>query len=112
MHKNENYFNDFISAFDLEVTTMKRVHVYISGELVQGISFRARINEKANELDVKGFVKNLDDGSVEAVFEGDESDVDELVEYCKEGPRGAQIDDVDILDEEVSEEFDDFEIRY
>ena len=91
---------------------MKRIHVYITGEVVQGIFFRARINEKANELDIKGFIKNKDDGSVEGVFEGDESDVDELVEYCKEGPRGAQIDDVEVVDEDFIGEFDDFEIRY
>ncbi len=91
---------------------MKRVHIYIYGEIVQGIFFRARINEKANELDIKGFVKNLDDGSVEAIFEGDNSDIDELVDYCREGPRGAQIDDVEVVEEDYEGEFEDFEIRY
>lgn len=91
---------------------MKRVHVYVYGDVVQGIFFRAYIHEKANELDVFGFVKNIDDGSVEAVFEGDNSDVDELVENCKEGPRGAKIDDVEVVDEEYEGDFEDFEIRY
>ena len=85
---------------------MKRIHVYIYGEIVQGVFFRANINAKAND------VKNNDDGSVEAVFEGDESDVNELVDYCKEGPRGAKIEDIETVDEDYKGEFDDFEIRY
>jgi len=91
---------------------MKRIHVYIYGEVVQGVFFRARINEKAHELDVTGFVRNTDDGAVEAIFEGDESDVDELVEYCNEGPRGAKVEDVDTTEEEFKGEFEDFEVRY
>ena len=91
---------------------MKRIHVYIYGEIVQGVFFRANINAKANELDITGYVKNNDDGSVEAVFEGDESDVNELVDYCKEGPRGAKIEDIETVDEDYKGEFDDFEIRY
>lgn len=91
---------------------MKRIHLFIYGELVQGIFFRAHINERANELDITGFVHNNDDGSVEAVFEGEDSEVDEMVEYCKEGPRGAQIDDVEAVEEEYRAEFEEFEIRY
>ncbi len=91
---------------------MKRVHINILGEVVQGVFFRAKINEKANALDVTGFVRNKDDGSVEAVFEGDDSDVDELLDFCREGPRGAQIEDVEIVEEEYEGEFEDFEIRY
>lgn len=91
---------------------MKRVHIYIYGEIVQGVFFRAHINDRANELDITGYVKNNDDGSVEAVFEGDDSDIDELVEYCREGPRGAKIDDMEVVDEEYEGEFDEFEIRY
>lgn len=91
---------------------MKRVHIYIYGEIVQGVFFRAHINDRANELDITGYVKNNDDGSVEAVFEGDDSDIDELVEYCREGPRGAKIDDLEVVDEEYEGEFDEFEIRY
>ncbi len=91
---------------------MKRVHINILGEVVQGVFFRAKINEKANALDVTGFVRNKDDGSVEAVFEGDDSDVDELLDFCREGPRGAQIEDVEIVEEEYDGEFEDFEIRY
>lgn len=91
---------------------MKRIHLYIYGEIVQGVFFRAHIKERANELDITGFVRNNDDGSVEAIFEGDDSEIDELVEYCKEGPRGALIDDVEVVEEEYGAEFEEFEVRY
>lgn len=90
---------------------MKRIKVIIYGE-VQGKNFRAGIQEKALELDLCGYVKNNDDGSVTAVFEGDEADVDEMVEFCKEGVRGAVIDDVEVIDQDYKGDFDDFEIRY
>jgi acylphosphatase len=90
---------------------MKRVKVIITGD-VQGKFFRAAIQEKALMLDINGYVKNNDDGSVTAVLEGDEADIDEMVEFCKEGPRGASVDDVDVIDQDFKGDFDDFEIRY
>ncbi|MEK6863814.1 MAG: acylphosphatase [Nanoarchaeota archaeon] len=90
---------------------MKRVKVIITGE-VQGKNFRAAIQEKALMLDLNGYVKNNDDGSVTSIFEGDEADVDEMIEFCKEGPRGVSIDDVEVIDQDYKGEFDDFEIRY
>ncbi|MFH1638602.1 MAG: acylphosphatase [Candidatus Woesearchaeota archaeon] len=89
---------------------MKRVRVIISGN-VQGVFFRAGIKKQANMLDINGFVKNKEDGTVEAIFEGDDDDIDEIIEFCKEGPRGAQIDDVEVEEEEYKEEFEDFEVR-
>ena len=62
---------------------MKRIKVIITGE-VQGKNFRAAIQEKALMLDLNGYVKNNDDGSVTSIFEGDEADVDEMIEFCKE----------------------------
>lgn len=90
---------------------MKRAHIIIRGK-VQGVFFRAFIKENAVMLDLTGYVKNLSDGSVEAVFEGFETDIEEIIEHCKEGPRGAKVRDVDVMQEEYNDEFENFEIRY
>ncbi|MBN1377069.1 acylphosphatase [Candidatus Woesearchaeota archaeon] len=88
---------------------MRCVKVLIEGE-VQGVLFRHYTNKKADELNVKGYVKNLPDGSVEAVFYGKEDKVNEMIDFCKKGPSPAKVINVKI--EEYNQEFDDFEIRY
>jgi len=90
---------------------MKRVRVIIQGN-VQGVFFRANIKERATMLDLDGYVRNLDDGSVEAVFEGDEVDIEEMIEFCKEGPRKARVNDVEVINEEYAGDYDGFEVRY
>jgi len=90
---------------------MKRVHIFISG-IVQGIFFRSNIKERANKLNLKGFVKNLSNGKVEAVFEGKEENINEILKFCKKGPQGAKIKDIEIREEKVSNEFNSFEVRY
>lgn len=76
----------------------KAVRVYIFG-IVQGVFFRAFIKEQADKLNVKGYVRNKEDGSVEAWIEGDSSKVDEMIEICKKGPEHGQIKRLDIVDE-------------
>ncbi|MBI4778669.1 acylphosphatase [Candidatus Desantisbacteria bacterium] len=88
----------------------KKVHVYISG-LVQGVFFRARTNEQARMLGLGGWVRNLPDGRVEAVFAGDEDKVDKAIQFCRVGPRGAIVKDITVHEETRDEEFDDFSIR-
>jgi acylphosphatase len=88
-----------------------RAHVIISG-YVQGVFFRANTKREAINLGLKGFVRNLDDGRVEAVFEGEKSGIEKAIEFCKKGPRGARVDNVDVKWEEYKGEFHDFEIRY
>ena len=88
-----------------------RAHVYISG-LVQGVFFRATTKEKADRLGVKGFVRNLPDGRVEAVFEGDEKAVKKIIEWCHRGPPAARVESVEVHYEDYKGEFDSFEIRY
>jgi len=75
-------------------TDRERVHVYVSGR-VQGVTYRASTRETARERGVDGWVRNLDDGRVEAVFEGDPDDVEAMVEWCHEGPARAQVDAVE-----------------
>lgn len=90
---------------------MKRAHVFISG-LVQGVSFRFYARQQAQGLGVAGWVKNRSDGRVEAVIEGEGSKVDQMVEWCRQGPEGARIADIHIAWEEFRGEHDTFEIRH
>jgi len=85
--------------------------VLISGK-VQGVWYRATTKEKAKELGIKGWVRNTSDGKVEAVFEGDQNNIEEMIKWCKKGPNLANVIDVDVNPEELSEEFEGFNIRY
>jgi acylphosphatase len=76
-----------------------RRHVTISGE-VQGVFFRETARRKATEAGVAGWITNRSDGRVEAVFEGPAGAVDELVEFCRQGPTAATVEDVDVQTEE------------
>ncbi|SFS07615.1 acylphosphatase [Halomicrobium zhouii] len=89
--------------------TDTRAHVFVSGK-VQGVFYRATTREEARKRGVDGWVKNLSDGRVEAVFEGPEDAVEEMVEWCHEGSDRAHVEDVEIEYDEP-EGFDSFEIR-
>jgi len=67
---------------------------------VQGVFFRDTVRRMAQQRGVNGWVANRADGSVEAVFEGDPDAVTRLVDFCREGPRGAQVESVDVSVEE------------
>lgn len=71
-----------------------RAHVFVSGR-VQGVSYRANTREAARDAGVDGWVENLDDGRVEAVFEGEESAVEGMVEWCHSGSPAAEVDGVE-----------------
>jgi acylphosphatase len=73
---------------------MVRTHVVVSGR-VQGVFFRDSIRRLAEQHGVAGWVRNTWDGTVEAVFEGEPDCVDRLVEFCREGPPGARVENVD-----------------
>lgn len=88
-----------------------RAHVFVSG-FVQGIFFRYETRKMAYRRNVTGWVRNLSDGRVEAVFEGEKRDVDEMIAFCRRGPEGAVIKDVEISWEEPTGEFRGFQIRY
>jgi acylphosphatase len=77
------------------MTERTRAHVYVSGR-VQGVFFRATTRDTAREHEVDGWVKNLADGRVEAVFEGPVEDVEAMVAFCHEGSSRARVDDVDV----------------
>jgi acylphosphatase len=72
-----------------------RAHVFVSGR-VQGVFFRANTRDEARSRNVDGWVQNLDDGRVEAVFEGSEEDVEEMVEWCHTGSPAAAVESVEV----------------
>ena len=86
---------------------MTRVTVVVHGR-VQGVSFRHFTCCRALELGVTGWVRNLPDGSVEGMFEGDETAVDLLVEWCRSGPPAARVDRLDVHKGTYSGEHDTF----
>jgi len=89
----------------------KRAHVFVSG-WVQGVFFRAETRDRARQLGVTGWVRNLWDGRVEAVFEGEDWAVERLVDWCHRGPRGARVDNVEVIYEEYTGEYDSFSVVY
>ena len=77
---------------------MERRRVVVHG-FVQGVGFRFAVEREARSRGVAGWVRNRPDGTVEAVFEGEREDVEALVDFCRRGPRGAEVDRVDVAEE-------------
>ena len=90
-------------------TERARAHVFVSGR-VQGVFYRASTREAARERDVDGWVRNLDDGRVEAVFEGPASVVEAMCEWCETGSSAASVSSVEVT-MEPPEDLDGFRIR-
>ena len=90
--------------------TILRAHLLIHGR-VQGVNFRYYTYQRALGLGLTGWVRNLWDGRVEAVFEGEEASVREMVEWCQTGPPAARVDAVEVNWESPSGKFNDFEVR-
>jgi acylphosphatase len=86
-----------------------RRRVVVSGN-VQGVFFRDSTEDEASNAGVAGWVRNRDDGTVEAVFEGDEGAVQRLVEWCRSGPSQADVNDLDVSEEEP-EGLSGFQVR-
>jgi len=87
-----------------------RAHVYVSGK-VQGVYFRATTRDEAQERDLDGWVRNLEDGRVEAVFEGPEDAVDAMVDFCYKGSSAAEVEGVEVTYEEP-QGVDPFRVRW
>lgn len=90
---------------------MKTIRCIFKGK-VQGVYFRAYTEDFANELNVKGWVRNLPDGSVEAVFQGKEEDIKEVIRKLKEEHPYAVVKEVLLFEEETKELYKDFSIKY
>lgn len=91
--------------------TKMRAIVTVKG-LVQGVAFRHHTVIKGNQLKVTGWVKNLPNGDVQGCFEGEEHNVQALVEWCNHGPSRARVDRVIVEREPFRGEFDSFDVRY
>lgn len=87
------------------------VQATISGR-VQGVFFRMETKKTAISHNVSGWVKNLPDGSVAAVFEGGRQDVEAVIQWCWQGPPAAKVDKVDAVEKDYTGAYDDFEVRY
>ncbi len=88
-----------------------RAHMFVSGR-VQGVFFRSQTKHNAERYDLKGWIRNLPDGRVEAVFEGEKEAVETLVEFCKHGPSSARVTNIKLRWETYTGEFDRFGIKY
>lgn len=86
----------------------KSVRIFINGT-VQGVFFRDFVKQNADRLGVKGHVRNLEDGRVEAFLESDVDSVNAMIEICRRGPPHAQIRKVEVVDEKF-QDFKEFRI--
>ncbi|MCK4781877.1 acylphosphatase [Candidatus Parcubacteria bacterium] len=88
-----------------------RAHIFVKGR-VQGVFFRQSAKKKAREFGVFGWVKNLKDGRVEAVVEGEKEKVKKMIKWLKSGPMIANVEDIKIKQEEYQGEFKNFDLRF
>ncbi|UCG44554.1 MAG: acylphosphatase [Candidatus Bathyarchaeota archaeon] len=87
-----------------------KAHIFVSGR-VQGVFFRHETRKRAILLHVYGWIRNLPDGRVEALFEGEEGSVKKLIAFCRQGPPGAQVTGVNVSWADYTGAFDAFRIR-
>ena len=88
-----------------------RVHIFVTGR-VQGVFFRSETQRTAHRYNLTGWVKNLHDGRVEAVIEGEEQDVEKMILWCHKGPPYAMVNAVEVSAENYTGEFNSFSITY
>ena len=88
-----------------------RVHVFITGN-VQGVSFRWATLTKARNRHVNGWIRNIYDGRVEAIFEGEQRMVEAMIDFCRSGSSGARVTGVQVIHGELVENYKSFEILF
>lgn len=86
-----------------------RAHIYVSGR-VQGVFFRSSTRGEALRLEIAGWVRNLNDGRVEGLFEGDSNKVNQIIEFCHKGPSSAIVERVEVFWEKYIGNIKDFRI--
>lgn len=90
---------------------MRKVNIKIYGR-VQGVFFRHNTKKVADRLRLRGWVKNNQDGTVDVVAEGDNKPVDKFIAWCRKGPIGSKVENVEVKEEKYKKEFKDFSIVY
>lgn len=88
---------------------METARVFVSG-FVQGVGYRQFIKRKALEFNLSGFVRNMPDGRVEALFQGSKKQIDKMILLCRKGPFLSEVKDVSVFWEKINEKFGDFKI--
>ena len=94
----------------MQDSDLQRAHVRVSGQ-VQGVFFRDSTRQKAEELGLAGWVKNVPEGQVEALFEGPTEKVREMVSWCEDGPQRASVENVDTNFESAEGDLEGFQVR-
>jgi len=89
----------------------QRVHLLVSGK-VQGVFFRQALKVVAKNNNVLGWVRNLKDGRVEAILEGDNKSINSVIEWTRIGPAHSHVDDIEASNEEFKNEFSTFDVLY
>ncbi len=89
----------------------QRIRFFVTGK-VQGVFFRQALKVVAKKNNIFGWVKNLKDGRVEAVLEGNEEQVSRLIEWAHVGPANARVEDVEIRNEKFTGKFSKFDVLY
>ncbi len=89
----------------------QRIRIFVTGK-VQGVFFRQALTVMAKKNNVFGWVKNLNDGKVETILEGEDVDVSAIVEWCHAGPANARVEDIEIKNEKFKGEFSKFDVLY
>ena len=89
----------------------QRIRIIVTGK-VQGVFFRQSLKFKAKQNEIFGWVKNLKDGRVEAILEGDEEKINRIIEWAHGGPANARVEDVEIQNEKFIGEFSKFDVLY
>ena len=89
----------------------QRIRIFVTGK-VQGVFFRQALKVMAKKNNIFGWVKNLKDGRVEAILEGEEEKVSRLIEWAHVGPSNARVEDVEIRNEKFTGEFSKFDVLY
>lgn len=90
---------------------MKNLEIIVLGR-VQGVCYRAFVLHRANELNIKGYAKNLMNGNVKVIASGENNSIDVFINLLKEGPSMARVDDIQTSEIIIGEEFSDFRIKY
>jgi len=93
------------------IVSMVRAHIIVKG-LVQGVYYRVTTKQKADSLDLSGWVKNLPDGDVEVVVEGNKEKIEQLIDWCWQGPPGAKVDGVEVKWSPCQNEYQGFNIVF
>ncbi len=93
------------------MTEKQQIKLNITGR-VQGVFYRAETQKQADKLGIKGYVKNLANGSVEAVIEGEPSVVSQMIEWCRKGPAISKVNSVETQEISSNSSYSTFEVRY